>query len=243
LTEIAVFVIAAIATFGGGLVRGFTGFGAPLIMTPVFAVLYGPVDSVATAAVMDLVSNAKLVPETRRLPQWRDARRIIAGTVIGVPLGLVALLHLDPFVAKQALIAIVGATAIAMMTGWRYRRRLTGPELFATGWGNGFLLGFAYIGPITPITLYAGPDPAATSRLNVIAALVFGNVGTVLAMGVAGTLDPSVGWRALWLAPVLLAGTWAGSRLFGIVDERVFRPWLLAVLIASSVGGLIFVNL
>jgi len=53
----------------------------------------------------------------------------------------------------------------------------------------------------------------------------------------------SVSREAIWLfvlgLPVLLAGTWAGFKLYGLLDEAQFRKVVLILLLASGVALLL----
>jgi uncharacterized membrane protein YfcA len=51
-----------------GVIHGYTGFGSALFMTPLFAILFGPVEAIAIACVIGICGSAQLYPGDRRRP-------------------------------------------------------------------------------------------------------------------------------------------------------------------------------
>lgn len=233
-------LLAAVATCVGGVVRGLTGFGGPLIMVPVMTLLFGPVAGVVTVLLVDLTCNLTLVPEAARQVAWRVAAPLIAGTIVTIPLGSYVLLAVDPTIMKQAIIAAVVASSVVMLFGWRYRRVLNAFQLTGIGALSGALLSSAYIGAIVPIVLYAGPDAAARSRANIIMWVFVAAILLAAALSYGGGITRAELWRAATLAPIYLVSTFFGSRLFRRIDETLFRRTVLIVLICLSIGGLVF---
>src|SRR5262249_23580624 len=67
----APFLISAAVACIAGMVRGFAGFGAAMLMTPVFSALYGPASGVALCLFLEIVVAVPLVPAVMRLVDWR----------------------------------------------------------------------------------------------------------------------------------------------------------------------------
>ena len=65
-----------------GVVRGFAGFGAAMIMMPVLAAVLGPVVAVPTLSVMDSLMTLPLVARNVRHCDWRSVGMLAAATVI-----------------------------------------------------------------------------------------------------------------------------------------------------------------
>src|SRR5258708_31942426 len=64
------FLICAVVAFIAGMVRGFAGFGAAMIMTPVFSALYGPAAGGPLCRVPLRVVGPPLLPRGLRLGPW-----------------------------------------------------------------------------------------------------------------------------------------------------------------------------
>ena len=70
-------LIATIAAVVAGFSRGFTGFGSSLIMAPVYALIYGPVVTVATVLLLEVAVSVdsftrvfKIIPWRIMIPMW-----------------------------------------------------------------------------------------------------------------------------------------------------------------------------
>ncbi len=51
--------LGALVALFSGLIHGYTGFGAALLMMPLFALLFGPVQSIAITSVIVLSGSAQ----------------------------------------------------------------------------------------------------------------------------------------------------------------------------------------
>src|SRR6201987_3965002 len=99
LTTFAAVAICAIA-FVSGTARGFSGFGSALIFMPLASSVAGPRLVAALLLVIDFISAAPLVPNA-----WSEADRkstavIVAGALVGVPIGTYFLSRLDPITTR-----------------------------------------------------------------------------------------------------------------------------------------------
>ena len=78
--------VAAIVAVAG-LVRGITGFGGSMVMTPPLSLLIGPPEAVATALFLETLAALQAVPEVIRNVQWRTLLPITVAAALTVPLG------------------------------------------------------------------------------------------------------------------------------------------------------------
>src|SRR5215470_6885690 len=137
LTTSAAIAICAIA-FVSGTARGFSGFGSALIFMPLASSLASPRLVAALLLIIDVVAAAPLVPNA-----WKNADReataiIVAGALIGVPIGTYFLSRLDPVTTRWIISSFVFALLLLLLSGWRYR----GKEHAAISVGIGALSGF-----------------------------------------------------------------------------------------------------
>ena len=58
---------------------------------------------------------------------------------------------------------------------------------------------------------------------------------SALWIGAQGAITPDVIQLFLVGSPALLAGTWLGFKLFGLLDEAAFRKVVLVLLLASGI--------
>ena len=91
-TLIVAGVIAGIA----GVVRGITGFGGAMVMAPPLALLLGPQLAVPVILVLESVAAAPMLMQTRHRVQWKVIGAIFLAACVTVPLGVLALVAIDP---------------------------------------------------------------------------------------------------------------------------------------------------
>lgn len=234
------FVICALVACVAGMVRGFAGFGAAMIMTPVFSALHGPAVGVALCLLLEIAVALPVVPGVVRLVDWRRIGLLLAAAAVGVPVGNLVLTWADPEPMRWAISAIVLGAVALLGSGWRYRGRPRPATTLAAGAGSGFLNGLAGMaGP--PIAFYylAGGETVTRVRANLTTYFVFVDL-VALVTFVARDL---VGWNTavlgLFLAPAVMLGGLLGARLFPLASEAFYRRLALVLLVGVAIGVLI----
>lgn len=227
---------AAIAVFSG-VIHGYTGFGAALFMTPLFTLLFGPVEAIAISAVIAIFGSAQLYPGAARNARWRELLPISLAIAVFTPFGIFVLFNLDPESIRRAMGGFVFLAAIILMSGWVYR----GPRgFFASAVAGGLAGGISGAtgvgGP--PLALYflSAPQPVEVQRANIVIAVAVLIAILLASLLVAGGLSIETLQRAVFLTPAYVFGTWSGSRLFTIAPKEYFRRVALWLLIATGVG-------
>jgi uncharacterized membrane protein YfcA len=236
LTLIAAVAIAAIA----GLVRGITGFGGAMVMTPPLALLLGPRLAVPVVLLLESVVALPMLVQTRDRVRWRVIGTIIVAACITVPLGTLILVTADPRIIRRAIAVTVIVFALVLLRGWRYAGRPRVATSIGLGAISGAMLGATSIGA-PPVILYllSGPDPVETTRANLTLYVTVISLAGIVMLFYYGVLDARAGWTSLWLAPAYYAGLVAGTRLFPRFSDTRFRQLTLMLLIGVSTGILL----
>ncbi|MBI4183623.1 MAG: sulfite exporter TauE/SafE family protein [Proteobacteria bacterium] len=232
----AALAIAALA----GLIRGFTGFGAPLLMAPVLAYLYGPAAAVPAIVLMELPTSVQLVPAAWRRADWPLVAAISGGAAVLTPFGAFLLVALDPALTRRLIGAVLVGFVAVLLAGWRYR----GPRpLWASalvGAMSGLMKGAtSFGGPPVLLYLLSGPEAAIRHRANLIMMIAVMNVFAIAAMALNGLVTVRVLALALVLLPALMGGVGVGARLFARAGEALFRRVALGLLLAVGILSLI----
>ena len=223
--------LAAVIVAAAGIVRGFSGFGSALVMSPALSLLFGPPAAIATMTLMEVPTLVQLLPDAWRHGDRRSFVPLGVAAVIMVPVGAWLLVHLDELVMRRAIgLLVLGFTAV-LGTGWRYRGTVPLPLTLGVGASGGLLSGAMGIaGP--PIILFymSGSASARVARGSMIGFFAFTTVTALFTYGWYGLYTGDVLWRAAALLPVFAGGIWLGRRLFGRVSEVAFRRVALALL-------------
>jgi len=230
-------LIAAAAV--AGLVRGFSGFGTAMVFLPVAGQFVPPVAAITVLAVMDAFGPLPNLPRALRDGDPADIGRLLAGTLLLLPVGLAVLSVLDPAVFRSLVGAVALTLVACLILGLRYRGRLRPRMVFGIGGVAGFLGGAAGV-PGPPVILFymASPQPAAVIRANTMLYLFSFDL-LILAMLWAwgGLAWPPVLLGLVLVAPVVL-GNMAGAALFRPAYERVYRGVAYAIVAGSALSGL-----
>jgi uncharacterized membrane protein YfcA len=235
-----ILIVAALTAFAAGLMRGFAGFGSAMLMAPIFAVLMGPAHMVPIVVSLELPMGAMLFAGSRRQVEWGFVAPMSAIAMLAMPLGIWLLVTADTQVLTKAISLIVLVFVGVLALGWRYRGPRPLPLTLGIGALSGAMMATSSVGG-PPVLLYmlAAEHPAQKIRANIVAyffVTTFALVALVIAASpsaLAAVID------ALVLLPVILTGSWIGSRLAGKAADQLYRRIAYVFLAAAAIFGLV----
>ncbi len=240
----ALAVYAALACFVAGAVRGFAGFGLSAMVLAMLAVFIPPIELIPVFWFLEMSASLVLMKGG-----WADADRqtafiLICAAGLGLPLGLLLSLSLDPVVSKTTALTVLILLAVAQLARVRLRFLATLPGTAAAGVSAGIVTGVSGAGGML-IALYAlaRDIPARRMRgtLNIYL-LGSGIVGLITHL-LIGTMTSIAATRGLFLIVPVLLGVFAGQALFTPRWERYYRPFCLTLLIGLASVGLLRLGL
>ncbi len=223
----------------GGLVRGTTGFGAAMVMTPPLALLLGPKVAVPVTLLLETFAAAPMLRPAAVIARWRVIAPICVAAVLAVPLGGLLLAGASPMTLRRAIALTVMVFSLALLSGRRYQ----GAQRLSTSVGlgalSGTMLGATSIGA-PPVILYllSGPDPIAVTRANLtLYVVVISGAGLVM-LWASGLLTLPTLQLAALLALPFISGVLLGARLFSRFSDQRFRQATMVFMFAVSLGVL-----
>ena len=223
-----------------GLVRGYTGFGAALVLTPLLSLVVGTREAAATTILLTGLTSLQQVPGARGNADWGRVLPLSAGALVCLPLGTWALATFDPAVMRRAVALVVIGFSIILATGWRYRGPTPTAATIAVGMSSGVLTGAAGIGgPPVVIWTLAGTTDAKAARASFIVFFGITLIAAVPPLIWAGLATAETAWRCAAMAPAFMGATWVGGRLFHAAPDRLFRRAALGVLFLSGAAALL----
>ena len=227
--------IAAIA----GFIRGFAGFGGPLVLLPALNVCLSPAASVSAVMWIDFLANVLLLPQVRRDAQRAVVGPLMVGTLTTMPVGVRLLVAADPALMKRAISAAILVAALVLLSGWRYRGAI-GPIGWAgVGALTGIVMGATSIAVTAALFLNAGSQTAKESRANFIVWVFAATIALLAMLAVGAGFGASPARVIGVLAPAYLAGTLLGTRLNKRAPEAVVRRAVLLLVVAIATAGLL----
>jgi hypothetical protein len=234
-----ILALSSAAIFLAAIVRGFSGFGFSLLSITAIALILPVKQIVPSIFLLEIAASINLIPGIWREIHWRSLTWLMVGYVIGLPVGVAALIHAPQAPAQIVLGIFVIGTAILMLRGFRLEKTPGAPASTATGITSGVLNGaFGIGGPPVVLFYFSTPGAAAIGRASIIFFFLFTDalgVGYFATQGIV-TVQSFV-QAALWL-PALLIGVWLGAHGFRRMNEQVFRRWVLVILMALALLGI-----
>jgi hypothetical protein len=129
-----------------GVIRGITGFGGAMVLTPPLALLLGPQLAVPVVLLVEAFAGAPMLRDAARLATWRTLTPIGLAACVTIPLGGYVLVHADQDALRRAIAAVVAIFALLLLRGARYTGAHGVPSSLAVGALSGTLLGATGIG-------------------------------------------------------------------------------------------------
>ncbi len=238
--EPEVVAVAAAVAVAAGLVRGTTGFGGAMVMSPPLALLLGPVVAVPVVLLLEGLAALPMVAGAHRIVRWPVIGPITLMACLTVPLGTWALVAVDPGIMRRVIAATVIVFAFALLRGWRHSGRHRPATGLALGALSGTMVGATSMGG-PPVILYllSGPDPVESTRANLTVFICAISLAGLAGLWAGGVLTAAGAGLAALLAPGYYGGILLGARVFPRLGDRRFRQLVLVLLVAVSAGILL----
>jgi len=224
-------LLFAAVGFAAMFIHSFVGFGGALVSMPILTMFVSPRVAIPAFALMVLVMDLLLVVETRVHVNWRRVAFLLAGGVIGSPIGAFALKTLPTGGLYVALNVLILLFAVLLWCNVHVPLPDNRPTQLAVGLTSGLLGGcIATSGP--PVVIFGlarqwQKDAFRGTLLAYFTGLTFVSVASYTVMGM-------VGGKTLVLSLAALAGAlpaaWIGVKLKNRVGQKVFRAVVLAVI-------------
>ncbi len=232
----AAIVVAALGTIVGATIQGSIGFGMNLVTVPVLALAL-PEALPATVVLLGIpISFTMLRHEHHALDRtalaWILGGRV-PGTILGAWIVAVVTTSTLQFLIGSFVLLFVAASLFAPAIPVRWQTQA------AAGAASGVTGTAAGIGG-PPIALLYQRHAGPAMRSILAASFFFGTFLSLVTLAIAGQVSWAQVVLGLALSPLVLAGTFAGRRLHGILDRGWMRPAVLAF--AGISAAVVIVN-
>ena len=238
MVSAATLVVLA-GAFAGGFVSGLAGFGTGLVALGIWLHVLAPATAVTLAVVCSVVSQAQTIPAIWHAVDRARVWPMLAGGLLGVPLGTRLLTHLDPAAFRLGmgvlLLAYSGFTLLS-----RVRTRFTwGGRVAdsAVGFAGGVLGGLAGLsGPLPTVwaTLRGWGKDERRGVFQSFNLVILSAVA--MAHAVSGLFTVELGRVVVLAMPGTLAGTWLGSHAYRRLSDQRFHEVVLSLLGLSGLS-------
>lgn len=217
-----------------------TGFGVALVSMPLLLLVMDIGQAAPLVALVAGVAEVLLLLYYRADLNVRAVTRLIVASLVGIPMGIVALRRVDEGVITAVLGLLLIAYALYALSGLRL------PQLSHPGWAYGFgfiagLLGGAYNTSGPPVIVYGACRrwPPAEFKSNLQGFFVVSSYAIIAAHALGGNFTPEV-WQHFFIAiPAIFLALLIGFQIDRFLNPERFRRLLLIVLLGLG-ASLIF---
>ncbi|MBS0446318.1 MAG: sulfite exporter TauE/SafE family protein [Proteobacteria bacterium] len=224
----------------GGLVRGTTGFGAAMVMTPLLALLLGGSTAVPLSLMLEAFAAATMLRAAWLIARWRVIAPICVAAACTVPIGGYLLRAASAGTLRAAIAITVIVFSLAMLSGYRYHGPQRVSTSMALGALSGTMLGATSIGA-PPVILYllSGSDPIAVTRANLTLYVVAISIFGLTMLAASDMITSTVLHLTAWLFPCFVIGVTAGSKLFARFSDQRFRQFTIVFMLLVAIWVLV----
>jgi uncharacterized membrane protein YfcA len=226
---IQVFIIIFFAIF----TQSVTGFGLALVSMPLLTAVLGIKTAAPLVALFGLVAELILLIYYRQDFSLTVVWRLALASIVGVPLGIVALRHVDEQIVITILGVVVAGYALYALLDLRL------PEIQQPIWAyiSGFVAGVlagAYNTAGPPVIIYGNCRrwPPAQFKSNLQGFFLFNSALVAGSHILADNYTPLVLKSMLVALPAIAVGILVGVNLAKRISSELFRKIVLWLLLA-----------
>jgi uncharacterized membrane protein YfcA len=189
--------------------------------------------------VIDFVGSLPLLPNAWNKADRKATSVIVAGALVGVPIGTWLLTRLDPVTTRWIISGFVTALLLLLLSGWRYRGKDYAALSIGIGTLSGFCSGLAQTGGPPIVGYWLGrPIASGIARANIVLFFAASDFFSIVSYAVTGLINREALLFALVVGPVYAIGVRCGALLFGRASESVFRGICYALIALAVIFGL-----
>jgi len=231
-----VYFYLTVVAFLAGFVQGLSGFGSVLLSLPLLVLFLDIREAIPLVNLMGVILTVVLIAQLRAHWEWGRIWPLLAGACPGIPVGVWLLKRMDPAHVQAVLGAVLVAYALYGLLCKLPIGKWSGRWAYLFGFLAGGLGGaISASGP--PVIVYTSLQAWTKDQIKVTLQGFF--VASGLLIGVFHAAGGLTTRRVILLflvtVPTLLAGTWAGSLLYGTFREEDYRRVMLVLLGALGV--------
>ncbi len=222
--------------FVGALVAGGAGFAFAVAASAIWLHAIDPLQTTALIVACGSLLHVTMVWPIRRSIDGPRLAPFLLGALVGVPLGVLVLTHVDAGPLKLALGIGLAAYGLYALLAPRLPQVSSGGRFANAGVGfaGGVLGGLGgYSGVLPTIWTQLRGWPKEMARGVYQPYILFAHLLTLLLVGFVG-IEPR-SWLLVALAlPPLALGAWVGFQIYGRLDERRFKQMLSLLILGSG---------
>ena len=225
--------------FIASIIRGFNGFGFSATCISGFSFILPAIEIVPIILALEVIISIFMVPYIWNKIDWRFVFKILIGIIIGSPVGLYLLKHLNPETTHLSVCLMVIFFSILLMKGYSNQKINNNYGKIFTGIVSGTLNGLTTLGgmPVALFLLITNIQPAVI-RGSLAALFFLTDIYAFILSFFAGIVDITTIYRIIPLIIILPIGVFIGNKFFIKSKEETYRKVVFYFLIFISILGI-----
>jgi uncharacterized protein len=233
-----VLTLFVLAAFTGGFVSGFSGFAMGLVVSGIWLHIITPVQTAALIAGYGLLTQGYGILKLRQAVNWQSVWPLSLGTIIGIPIGVLLLSYLNPVYLRFGVGVLLVLYTIYGLVRPAFKPMKIGaaPDI-AIGIVNGLVGGLTGLGGVisTISCQWRGwTRDVQRAVFQPVLFVAFVVISTSMAI-TGGITSETLKLYGLGF-PFMLAGLWSGFKLYGTIDDEMFRKVVLVLLLLAGLS-------
>jgi len=232
-------VVLLAGAFAAAFVIGAVGFADALILNAAWLHIMDPAAAIPLVVSCGIVMHIAPLYKLRRQLDFSRLIPFVSFGVFGVPVGVFVLGYMEPDVFR----AVIGALLFVYGV-WMFMRphatvgesggRIADGVVGACG---GVMGGFAGLSGLAP-TLWSGLRgwPKDRQRGTYQPFVVVMHAMAIGTFVMAGLMTERTGTDFLLCLPVVIAGSWLGTKVYPYLNETLFRRIILGLILFSGIS-------
>ena len=225
--------------FIASIIRGFNGFGFSATCISGFSFILPAIEIVPIILALEVIISIFMVPYIWNKIDWIFVFKILLGIIIGSPVGLYLLKHLNPETTHLFVCLMIIFFSILLMKGYSNQKINNNYGKIFTGIVSGTLNGLTTLGgmPVALFLLITSIQPAVI-RGSLAALFFLTDIYAFILSFFAGIVDIITFYRIIPLIIILPIGVFIGNRFFIKSKEETYRKVVFYFLIFISILGI-----
>jgi uncharacterized membrane protein YfcA len=236
----AVLMWLAIICVVAGMAKGLTGFGAALIMAPLFTLLVSPIEATALVVLLHALTGWQGVRRWRSGVNWRRVLCLAGLALLWHQIAMLGLGQIDDALVQKVIAVLVITLGLTGLIGLQIRNVGGAVATFIAGMVSGIFTAFGGLGGPPVAYYFAGQAQSHTAmRGNLLAYFAILFCGATASMALHGSINQESFWTSVILIPFFCIGMAIGSRLFAKVQPHSYKRVIQYGLIGIGVFALV----
>jgi hypothetical protein len=230
-------LLAIGALLFAAFIRGATGFGLALVLTPFMILIMDPKAAIPVILLLAQLSNVLVLASCFRKVKIQRLLPMFAGSLLGVPVGVFIIIIISAAILK---IAIGGMTILfSILLVFKLTPRFSNERVASciAGFLCGMLTTSAGLGgPPVILFMHTQKWPKEEIYPSLSAFFLISTGASLIGLSLSGLLTYHILLTSASLVPGLVTGVFLGMLAFKYVNESYFR--ILSVLVVILAGAL-----